>query len=302
MATTTVDLGSVIGPKGDPGLSAVPNLLLNSDFSNPVNQRGATSYVGALSYSIDLWKLQYETNLDIENGFITLSGKYDIRQLNTVPIQSGTTLTIAARINVLTAPQGIKLATLGGELITRLQQTGWQTICVTCTADQDYAVGAGNLAFLGLQNSSQSIQVAWIAVYEGSYTADTLPAYVPRGYGAELTECQRYFVRFDGPTEGNPLHTFIGASNGSLFFMPLRLPMPLRKNVTPTITYSDVNLYPYKAGTAVTVASVAIENMSPDHQTLALRIGHDTDALMTDGRVCTLRIKTGGYFDVSADL
>ena len=33
----------------------------------------------------------------------------------------------------------------------------------------------------------------WAALYEGEYTADTLPPYVPKGYAEELAECQRYY-------------------------------------------------------------------------------------------------------------
>ena len=38
----------------------------------------------------------------------------------------------------------------------------------------------------------------WAALYEGSYTAETLPEYQPRGYAAELLECQRYYYRING--------------------------------------------------------------------------------------------------------
>ena len=37
--------------------------------------------------------------------------------------------------------------------------------------------------------------IRWAALYEGAYTADTLPAYVYKGYAAELAECQRYFQK-----------------------------------------------------------------------------------------------------------
>lgn len=36
-------------------------------------------------------------------------------------------------------------------------------------------------------------QIAWAALYEGAYTADTLPPYQPKGYAVELAECQRYY-------------------------------------------------------------------------------------------------------------
>ena len=43
--------------------------------------------------------------------------------------------------------------------------------------------------------SESTITILWAALYEGAYTADTLPPYVPKGYGAELTECRRYYRR-----------------------------------------------------------------------------------------------------------
>ena len=67
-------------------------------------------------------------------------------------------------------------------------------------------------AFVGMASGAASISYAdgavtitssggvlkWAAIYEGEYTAETLPEYHPKGYGAELEECQRYFYRFNG--------------------------------------------------------------------------------------------------------
>ena len=38
--------------------------------------------------------------------------------------------------------------------------------------------------------------IAWAALYEGEYTDETKPDYHPRGYAAELAECQRYYIHF----------------------------------------------------------------------------------------------------------
>lgn len=42
--------------------------------------------------------------------------------------------------------------------------------------------------------TTEATVIAWAALYEGSYTADTLPPYTPKGYAAELAECMRYFI------------------------------------------------------------------------------------------------------------
>jgi hypothetical protein len=39
--------------------------------------------------------------------------------------------------------------------------------------------------------------IASVALYEGEYTAETLPEYQPKGYGVELAECQRYFREYE---------------------------------------------------------------------------------------------------------
>ena len=63
-------------------------------------------------------------------------------------------------------------------------------------------------AFVGMASGAASISYAdgavtitssggvlkWAALYEGEYTAETLPEYHPKGFGPELLECQRYFL------------------------------------------------------------------------------------------------------------
>ena len=41
--------------------------------------------------------------------------------------------------------------------------------------------------------NTAAVTIRWAALYEGEYTAETLPEYQPKGYGAELAECQRYY-------------------------------------------------------------------------------------------------------------
>lgn len=65
-------------------------------------------------------------------------------------------------------------------------------------------------AFVGMASGAASISYAdgevtitsgggvlkWAALYGGVYTETTKPEYQPKGYGAELAECQRYFMKF----------------------------------------------------------------------------------------------------------
>ena len=86
--------------------------------------------------------------------------------------------------------------------------------------------------------TASGVMITWAALYEGSYTADTLPAYQPKGYAAELAECQRYYYQ---SWTGS-----IGA-NGIITRQAMALPrlasveLPCTMRTTPTITLYTSN-------------------------------------------------------------
>jgi hypothetical protein len=51
-----------------------------------------------------------------------------------------------------------------------------------------------------------NVTFEWVALYEGEYTAETLPSYVSKGYAAELLACQMYYhiyaTQAARPTQG----------------------------------------------------------------------------------------------------
>ena len=139
------------------------NLLDNSDFTNPVNQRGKTSYTGT-GYVIDRWRSWMDSNtLTIHDGYITTTGDYAqyIKGLG-----EGTYSAFAMRTD--------------GTLIQI--DTGYES--------------PNDWRYVSLPAGSY----VWAALYEGAYTADTLPPYVPKGYAAELAECQRYYRSYSTTT------------------------------------------------------------------------------------------------------
>lgn len=110
-------------------------------------------------------------------------------------------------------------------------------------------------AFVGMASGAASISYAdgavtitssggviqWAALYEGEYAAETLPEYNPKGYGAELAECQRYYLRSyeSTPKTGSsgPVMIFSAASGhagGSVLF-------PTEMRVTPTVTLYNLD-------------------------------------------------------------
>ncbi len=185
--------------------AAPRNLLDNSDFRNPVNQRGQASYT-SYGYGIDRWTSSHDFSVNVSDGCITLTGTetfhhlmQGIEKFKTIV---GKTVTLVIRCKGVSG-SSIKLAIIGGsDLIGNsefISLTGeWQTIVQTITIPADYS--EADMWFSIYPHSGGSsgteLSIEWAALYEGEYTAATLPEYHPKGYGAELAECKRYYQKF----------------------------------------------------------------------------------------------------------
>ena len=195
------------------------NLLDNSDFRNPVNQRGNTS-VSNNGYFIDRW-LIYSANeanrvTSIDSNGLTTAGGGAVRQI----------------VSKEVTPKDI----------------GEYTFAV-CKSD-------GSIIVNGLYRNSSgdmvcSIQSAgtyiWAALYEGTYTAETLPPYVPKGYAAEFAECRRYYKRFTSPNDAIICAGYVTGSTKTIQInAPDNYPMRINKpscSFSGDITVRGINGY-----------------------------------------------------------
>ncbi|MDO5544481.1 MAG: hypothetical protein Q4F81_01415 [Eubacteriales bacterium] len=74
----------------------------------------------------------------------------------------------------------------------------------------------------------------WAALYEGTYTAAAMPEYQPKGYGAELRECQRYFMKF---ASGAQYLGYTSSTTGGI--IDLYVPSVFR--ATPSLSITGIN-------------------------------------------------------------
>lgn len=197
------------------------NLLDNSDFRNPVNQRGYASgtTLNSWTYFLDRWRT-------INNGgSVTLNANglttnTPIQQpLNRLEYLIGKKVTIAA---------GTSNGAVICKSFTLNKASGWSRL----------ADVSGNGVTIEFDTLSETVwafnigggsNIAWVALYEGEYTAETLPEYQPKGYAAELAECQRYVLPwFAYDRLANTLN-----NSSTLDFI---LPTPQTMRALPSIT------------------------------------------------------------------
>ena len=202
---TKEDLENIDIPTGGTANVAY-NLLDNSNFKNPVNQRRADGTISAVGYFIDRWKL--------------ISG------------------------SVTVDTDGL---TLDGEIAQILENAP--------AADVTAAASAGSASFDAETNTfsltASGELIEWAALYEGEYTAENMPTYVPKEYAVEFLECQRYFVTFNN--YGNYLIPIANGymANTNTARLLIRLPLPMR--TTPTFGAFNVptNGIQVRAGNSV---------------------------------------------------
>ena len=283
--TDTASDTSKLGGKAPEYYIQPRNLLDNSDFRNPVNQRGATSYRGT-SYTIDRWWMQTDTGTaSIGDNGLTLATndstsckivqyveKLDINKVYTFVIKD----TSENVYLIHSVPNG-----------RNEEKTSFGSMIANTTNINDKNASAFSISL----DLGTTITLAWAALYEGSYTADTLPPYVPKGYAAELAECRRYFVVLSGNLIGiaHPYTT-------NDVYMTLYMPTKMRRKPTVELTYLRISNNNYITDSDASISSV--DNMNT-HNT-AITFFANTSSTLTLGRLYGVST-TGGIY-ISADL
>ena len=275
------------------------NLLDNSDFTNPVDQRRQTEITGDWNYGIDRWLVStaYEQNpngsiLITDNG---LSMGYWTDMMQLIPFEQLKSKTLSFAVctengvyaYTMTLPESVP--PVGGGAVY-FGDGIWNDIIVMETIKFDN----NDSVMFRFRNAQTTHQlVYWAALYEGSYTAETLPPYVPKGYAAELAECQRYFWLCD--------NSYFSEGCGYAFtptecrFM---ISTPQTMRISPSIIAGNNNTTSYGIklvinGTVLTPTSVSVRRAN---NRLCLTLGGN----FTTNAVGVMRIESQLSF--SADL
>lgn len=182
--TLIAEIEEGLNKGGGGGGTVARNLLDNSNFTSPVNQRGETSYNVNNGMTIDRWSVGTSSEpFSLIVGESGLTVTFDDKSLVWLAFmrqrfpKGVLSLDKKYTLAAYYAGEGVRIGTL--ETVT----FGDYPFFYTDSSAFD------QVAFSIKENE----RVVWAALYEGEYTAETLPEYQPKGYGAELLECQRYY-------------------------------------------------------------------------------------------------------------
>lgn len=175
------------------------NLLDNSDFRNPINQRKIVEWTNPNGYTIDRWKVSADAMV-LKNSAVQITTE---STLGTIKQVLENYLSKDKKYTMAICAHGSGTFKLAIE--DTYYSVGVESQEFTLTDAPQIYVNTFDISSVSLPSNvsklkaypNTNINIEWIALYEGEYTVDTLPNYKYKGYGVELAECQRYLRVFN---------------------------------------------------------------------------------------------------------
>lgn len=241
-----------------------PNLLINSDFRNPVNQRGKTTYTNngssSREYTIDRWWISYGCEVTLENDGIRITNNTSENRTfnqsfeNKIKLNNG--ITTSCQVEELNG--SVTLVLNGSTMYTQALTVGENVL--TKQSDSDYI----NSFYFYIKPNS-SIKLSLAKLEQGMIATP----FVPRLYGEELALCQRYYFALEGIT-GIYL---TGNSSNSLYSTSFNFPVKMR--VAPTVTVTQVSDKDTVGLTGITFGTILTYTDCISYFKLSRNIGND---------------------------
>lgn len=239
-----------------------PNLLDNWYFGNPVNQRGQTEYTEDTTYTIDRWRLQYDTTLSVVDGGIKIGGKWDVQQYfeNTLP---NATYTLSLLYKDRTGSDPLRLIAgnrTDGDIAQTESKDASGILSVTFSTATSNKVYFG---FAGSVDNSATIIAAKLELgstqtlahkENGVWVLNEIP-----DFGEQLRRCQRYLFSTRGTTN------YVCAGSGYISVdgteAIIVVPTPVSLRATPVCMVNGILHVDTSYGECVTGNNVSLLNV-----------------------------------------
>ena len=294
-ASSAAELSQLKGEIAKYNFGQPYNLLDNSDFVHPVAQAGVNGAYGATGYAVDRWnRTSGATVSQAADGLKIVSDKTSWTagiQQRIEAKRFADVMTFAVRgvfpvacrlfVYIGSGTTNFGVAYFQGDaaertLVLKLTKpdglTGDEVVNVYISPDTG--------------STGTAAVIRWAALYEGEYTAETLPPYVPKGYAAELAECLRYYRKIKADNE-----TFAGyAARGVAYaFIPLQT-----MRIKPSLVPSGKFYYTLGDTQRTTTATATAHSANVNRAIIKCAI--------TETGILTGTISPQGDIDISADL
>ena len=268
---------------------ANPNLLMNGDFRNPVNQRGILTYEGQTSkgYTIDRWCMaeqDYQRTVEVIDGGVKITNPNTtyigtLQQIFENPLPVGN-YTITVKVSEISGGATVSCAGTH-ESIREELKVGVNTLTL------EGAVINSVRVFLA---TNSSVTIEYIKLEQGVIATP----FVPRPYAEELALCQRYYTRL---STTYPMLVTQRANADITTYIFIPTPQSLR--TAPTIQYANVKfLQNGVGGTWWDVADVTCVGFSNMGVTLQLTGDKNFEA----GVPYYLILPNSGYIKMDAEI
>lgn len=166
-----------------------PNLLINADFRNPVNQRGQTVYEEPTErYGVDRWLIYNGVKEEVHSGFITLKNTFNqeswFGQAFEYPLNNNESYVITVDVGTIVGIVDVCISNQNDNTVRHTLKYGINTFVVNPNEMSSkmerliFTFGAGAAVDLGYVKLEQGI---------------TATPFVPRTYGEEFLLCKRFY-------------------------------------------------------------------------------------------------------------
>lgn len=253
------------------------NLLHNSNFADPVNQRNATTYTydsgGDSEYCIDRWMLS-AGSITVEAGRINLVSATLVQYIDGYNLLAGKVLTLSVNMGgSVTSMSGIlSTSTVGNSGLSFSYDTSRDCIRVNITGD-------GRLYWAKLE------------------VGDTATTYVPKSRNQEYLDCYRYYVRYQ--TSTNSITKPTAACWAEQTYGMAYIVFPTAMRVKPTMSYAGLT---FNNGEGAVSITNAVLEASDEHVLNHVCIQFTTASAIASNNPGMLRILATGYLIFDAEI
>lgn len=279
-----------------------PNILVNGYFVGggsqqgggqfPINQRGQTSYSGAV-YTIDRWRLWDSSGtFTIHNGYIE-STKAFFQDIESGVLAGMKSAAEQITVSFLTSDNVLGVATspydvVNDNWVAEFDTGGYFDLLPGGTFALQFG-GANITKFIAIKLELGDTQT--LAHQEnGEWVLNEIP-----NYQQELAKCQRYFVNLNMLSAGYPTAGGATAYNASTEYVVVNLPVPMRTQ--PTVSFVG-NWYLQNGQTKNAVTAMSADTCTGS----VFKIKCDSSGLTTGTYYILEGDGVGNYIYISADL